>query len=97
MPATNATKPMMRPIVPIPGMTIEFSSGTENTKRASSHSAAIANGLSLDEPANGCATPTGRRIPAVCLLGNMVVRCFLALQTALVGACRVGQGTVLDG
>jgi hypothetical protein len=26
----------------------------------------------------------------------MIVRRFLALQTALAGACRVGQGTLLD-
>src|SRR3984957_13635013 len=63
IPATNATKPMMRPIVPIPGMTIEFSSGTENTKRQSSHNAAVETGLSFDDdPANGRTTLAARRI-----------------------------------
>jgi len=45
----------------------------------------------------GRAALIGRRICAVCLFGNMVVREFCTLQTALAGACRVGQGTLLDG
>ena len=94
MPATNATKPMMRPIVPIPGMTIEFSSGTENTKRQSSHNATVVNGLSLDEdPENGRTTLAARRIRGFCLFGNMFVREIRAYRLRWLALVESDRGT----